>query len=89
MWARPNASLNEEWGNIRHRRDTPIARHMMEFHDGNPTSLKFLAIEVIRPSERGGDWDNKILRKETEWIYRLGSLEPFGLNENLHFGCFI
>lgn len=46
----------------------------MEFHDGNPAGLKFMVIEVIHPSERGGDWDNKIQRKETEWIYRLGSL---------------
>lgn len=76
-------------GKILHKRDKPVARHCWEFHDGRITDFKFTVIEVVKPSGRKGDIDRILLQKETEWIYRLKSTNPDGLNESLYFGCFI
>lgn len=81
--------IGEHLGDIRHGRDTPLARHVNEIHGGDPKKISFKVIEVIRPSERRGDWNKVILQKEVQWIHRLRTLEPLGLNDQMHFGCFI
>ncbi|XP_056404927.1 uncharacterized protein LOC130296905 [Hyla sarda] len=63
--------VGEHLGDIRHRHDTSIAKHVWEQHNGDPKVLTFQVIEVIRSSIRRGDTDRKILRKEAEWIFRL------------------
>lgn len=79
----------EHIGEIRHRRDTPIARHVWENHGGDPKCLSFCAIERTRQSPRRGEWDKYILQKETQWIHRMRSVSPKGLNEQLTYGYFI
>lgn len=81
--------IGEHLRDIRHGRDTPLARHVNEMHGGDPRCIKFLVIEVIRPTERRGDIDRTILQKEVEWIHRLRTMEPHGLNDQMFFGCFI
>lgn len=76
-------------GDVLHKRDTPVARHVSEFHGVDPNCLKFTVVEVIRPPECGRDWNRRIPQKETELIHRLQYLEPHGLNDNIYFGCFI
>lgn len=76
-------------GNIRNRRDTPIARHVWDTHNGEVNCISFKVIEVVRPSPRKGDLNQRILQKETRWIYRLKTMEPQGLNEQLSFKKFL
>lgn len=49
----------------------------------------FKAIELIKPTQRGGDLDQKLLRKEAELIFRRKSQKPDGLNDSLSYTCFI
>lgn len=76
-------------GDIQNKLDNPLSTHIWEYHDSDPKSLTFCAVEVVRPSPRGGDWDTQILLKETRWIYHLKTMIPMGLNEQLSFSCFI
>lgn len=63
----------EHLGDLRHRRDTPIARHVWEKYEGDPKCLTFCVIQKIRQSPRKGEWDRYILQKETQWIFRMRS----------------
>lgn len=42
----------EHIGDIEHKRDTPVAKHMTKVHLGNPLSITFCVIEVIRSNGR-------------------------------------
>lgn len=68
--------IGEHMGNIRRGDDTPLATHMRLYHPGHEKELKFIGLELIRKSPRGGYFDNKMLRKETQWIFRLDSMSP-------------
>lgn len=81
--------IGEHLGDIKHKRDTSVARHCWEFHNGRTEDITFQVIEVILPSERRGNHDRLLLQKEVEWIHRLKSMKPMGLNESMQFGCFI
>ena len=47
--------------------DYAIARHK-EKNDGPATSLKFIGIERVLPSPRGGNLIKQLLRREAYWI---------------------
>ncbi|CAN2390837.1 hypothetical protein PRIEUP_LOCUS874, partial [Pristimantis euphronides] len=81
--------IGEHLGDVRNSRNTPVARHVREQHGGNQNVLKFLALELVEPPSRGGDWNNKLLRRELFWIYTLHTLSPAGLNDQSNFTCFI
>lgn len=53
--------IGEHLGDIRHPRDTPIARHVWDTHNKDSSCLQ---LEKICPSSRRGQWDNYILKKE-------------------------
>lgn len=80
--------VGEHLGDIRHNRDTPIARHVWIEHGGNPKCLQFKGSDTIRPSPRGGDIDRLILQRESFWIFWLQTVTPNGLNEQLNFICY-
>lgn len=81
--------IGEHLGNIRRGDDTPLATHMRLTHPGHEKDLKFVGLEIVRKSQRGGNMDKNVLKKETEWIFRLDSMAPNGINEALNFGCFL
>lgn len=54
----------EHIGDITHKRDTPLAKHMELVHGGDTRNLSFQAVEPICPSLRGGDLDKRLLQKE-------------------------
>ncbi|XP_066454507.1 uncharacterized protein [Eleutherodactylus coqui] len=76
-------------GNINRKEATPLSNHMRSVHQGDISQLKFQGLEKIRSYGRRGDTDKRLLQKETEWIFRLKSVHPQGLNEILSFNCFI
>ena len=61
--------------------DYAIARHYISAGHGSPASLKFWGLEKVERSPRGGDHNNRLLRREAHWVFKLNSVEPFGLNE--------
>uniref|UniRef100_A0A1B8Y3M1 GIY-YIG domain-containing protein n=1 Tax=Xenopus tropicalis TaxID=8364 RepID=A0A1B8Y3M1_XENTR len=79
----------EHVGTIVHKKDTPLARHMRDFHSSNPLEIYFFGIEKVKLSERKGNIDNILLKKECQWIFRLKTRSPMGLNEGFTFTPFI
>lgn len=79
--------VGEHLGDIRHQRDTAIARHIWACQQGNPVALGFMAIDKVVPSARGGDLDRIPLQREAFWIYSLKTVSPGGLNEQISFTC--
>ncbi|KAM4045688.1 uncharacterized protein ACNLHF_009542 isoform 2-T2 [Anomaloglossus baeobatrachus] len=79
----------EHIGNIRRKEDTPISKHMWEHHRGNCGEISFQGVEKVSESGRTEDMDYRVQRKETQWIYRLKSLSPNGLNKSISFIPFI
>lgn len=58
-----------------------IGRHIALDHNYKFEGFKFLPLQRIYQDSRGGDWDQKILQKESRWIFQLRSNLPPGLNE--------
>lgn len=79
----------EHIGDIAHKRDTPLAKHMELIHGGSSDSLYFQPLELIRPTQRGGDIDRRLLQKEVRWMYTLQSVAPSGINEHISFASYI
>lgn len=59
---------------------SPVARHFME-EGHNISQLKFMVIDQVRPPRRGGDPKKALLRRELQWMYKLDSKAPKGMNE--------
>ncbi|XP_056407822.1 uncharacterized protein LOC130303807 [Hyla sarda] len=79
----------EHMSDIRHKREKPLSLHMLRHHADTPFNLDFQVIEVLKPDIRGGDLDKRLLQAETRWIYRLKTITPYGLNDQLSFCPFI
>lgn len=74
---------------LRRMEDTPLSVHIHSRHGGSTENLFFKAIDQVKTLIRGGDLDQKLLQKESEWIFRLKSQRPDGLNDALNFACFL
>lgn len=67
--------LNNHWYAIRKKRmDLPVSKHCTEKGHSE------WDIHFVPPLNRGGDRLKRLKRKELEWIHRLDSLKPKGLN---------
>lgn len=66
--------------------DYSIAKHyVLAGHGSSPHALRFVGIERVRTSERGGDLIQLLLKREAYWVLRLQTLTPSGLNEGLNY----
>ncbi|OCU02294.1 hypothetical protein XELAEV_18008056mg [Xenopus laevis] len=79
----------EHVGDVRHKRNTSVANHINELHNGYTEVMKFTAIEHIKSTTRIGDIDKKLLQSEAKWINWLNSKSPNGLNEGFTFTPFL
>lgn len=79
----------EHIGDIHHKRDTSLAKHMTTIHPDALYAVSFWVLEVVKMGERRGDLDRLLLQKETGWIFRLKSSVPRGLNDYLSFTSFL
>ncbi|OCT63445.1 hypothetical protein XELAEV_18044541mg [Xenopus laevis] len=79
----------EHVGDVKHKRNTSLARHINETHNGCLEMLKFTAVDRIEPTLRVGDIDRKLLQREAQWIYWLNTRAPNGLNEGFTFSPFL
>ena len=69
--------------------DLPLGRHILSQHNGLFSGVKFLILDRIHPSPRGGDWNKILLQHETRWIAELEANLPPGLNEQISFRPFL
>lgn len=72
--------LNNHRFTIRKKRlDLPVSKHFAE-KNHSEWDIKCVVIDSVPPLKRGGDRLMKLRKKELEWIFRLNSLRPHGLN---------
>ncbi|KAL2096621.1 hypothetical protein ACEWY4_008769 [Coilia grayii] len=67
-----------------------VARHFQSAgHDAN--MLKFMGLEMVSRSPRGGDRENRLLQREAWYIFNLNTCIPNGMNEweELSLSCFL
>lgn len=66
-----------------------MARHFLDFHNSNPSTLQAHGIDHIPDSMRKGNRLKKLQQCETFWIYKLQATKYPGLNEDLDFSVFL
>lgn len=81
--------VSKHLSTIRTQADTPLVRHIRDTHKGDHSGLVFWGITKPKLGPRGGNLDNLLLKIEAQWIYRLHSLSPIGLNEGFSFSAFL
>lgn len=82
--------IREHWRNIRLGVLTHnLSLHYKQKHDQNPLGSIFWVIEVVSSWWRGENLDTKLSKKEGEWIYKLGTITPGGLNADFELKCFL
>ncbi|OCT72009.1 hypothetical protein XELAEV_18034990mg [Xenopus laevis] len=69
----------EHVGDVRHKRNTSVANHINELHNGNMKVMKFTAVEHIKSTTRIGGIAKKLLQSEAKWIYWQNNKSPNGL----------
>ncbi|OCT67848.1 hypothetical protein XELAEV_18039149mg [Xenopus laevis] len=80
--------LTEHKSAIRNKLNQPIAKHFNE--SGHTISqLRFQVLDTVPRRRRGGNRDKELLRKEAQWIRRLGTLSPHGLNHEYDLNPFL
>uniref|UniRef100_A0A803JBV1 Reverse transcriptase domain-containing protein n=1 Tax=Xenopus tropicalis TaxID=8364 RepID=A0A803JBV1_XENTR len=68
--------------------DSPLARHFVQQRHSLPM-LRAMLIDQIPPLSRGGDRSKLLLQREAQWIRRLDTIAPRGLNEMFSLSCFL
>ena len=66
----------------------PVAAHFVEANH-TVSSLHYIGIEHVPMPRRGGDIDSLLLKREAEWIYKLKTLAPQGLNLDFDLRSFL
>ncbi len=81
--------INEHRSSIR-RMDihSPVARHFADV-DHKLSDMRFLGIQRLTSSRRGGDSNKTLLQCESKWIHHMDCIYPKGLNEELQLSCFL
>lgn len=82
--------IAEHKGAIRNgNMDYAIARHYKAMNHGSASTLRFIGLERVQPSPRGGNLIKQLLQREAFWINELNTVEPHGLNELQDLSVFL
>lgn len=66
-----------------------LSNHFRLFHGRYPSGLTFCGIKRVESHWRGGNLKRAISHNETQWIHRLRTMNPMGLNIELDLNCFL
>lgn len=69
--------------------DLPLGHHVLYFHGGIFSLIKFLTLDRVHPGLRGDNWNKILLQREQRWIYKLNATSFPGLNEMISFKPFL
>lgn len=69
--------------------DLPLGRHVRDAHASKISQIKFLILDRLHPSARGGDWNRILLQREIRWIINLNATLPSGLNYMVSYHPFL
>ncbi|OCT68332.1 hypothetical protein XELAEV_18039631mg [Xenopus laevis] len=83
--------IKEHRNNIRNYKistatDTPVSRH---FQGHNVSQLRWLVLEKITQTKRGGDIRKSLGQREVYWIKRMNTMAPAGLNDHWSLSPFL
>lgn len=68
--------------------EAPMINHFLN-KKHLPHEFQVTVFEQIRTSKYNkASLIKRLLQRECYWIYRLGTLTPNGLNNDIEFGCF-
>lgn len=82
--------LGEHIGNIRRGfLGHPVSKHYLDKHKKDPSGTLFMGIDKLKLPWRGGSKRRAISKLEMEWIYKIRSLRPLGLNVDIELNAFI
>ncbi len=70
-------------------KDYPMAVHYASVHDSNPSTLRIIGLEVVIGCIRKGDRLQRLLQRETFWIFQLKATIFPGLNEELDLTSYL
>lgn len=65
------------------RNISALSQHFASVHNNSFSHMKVQGIERVYLPPRGGDFKQKLLNRETLWMFQLGSVYPGGLNKRL------
>lgn len=54
-----------------------------------PVMFKFAALDIVYADSRGGDFDKRVLQRETQWIHKLRATVYPGMNDMISFKPFL
>lgn len=66
---------------------TTLTAHFID-RNHDPGSLRYFVTEQIRASS-DRDRSRLLHQRESFWIHKLNTLQPFGLNEKIDYSCFL
>ena len=72
-------------GNI----DYSMAKHYLEAQHGSPSSLRFVGLEQVALTTRGGNLPKMLSQREMYWIFELNPMQPQGLNDDFSYKPFL
>ena len=82
--------INEHVANIiKGYPEHSVSKHFDLYHNRDPSLLKFYGIDRITKHWRGTDLTKAVSQNETQWIHRLRTMRPLGLNIELDLNCFL
>lgn len=64
---------------------TSVAAHFVHHHQMKSKGLQVFGMDKVSTNIRGGDVVHLLLRKETQWIFEIDTMNPGSLNEELLF----
>lgn len=67
----------------------PIPRHFRMAHNCDAKSLRVWGIDRILSNLRGGNIKKILAQREAQWIFKLDTVSPRGLNEHLSYAPFL
>ncbi|XP_041420430.1 uncharacterized protein LOC121394203 [Xenopus laevis] len=67
--------------------DQPVARHWLKLKHSLP-QFRHMIIDHVPVPRRGGNRGLMLIQRETQWIFKLDTLAPKGLNETLPMSSF-
>ena len=81
--------MSEHRSNIRTGDErNPVALHFKQAGH-NLGSFRYIGIERVSKPLRGGDWEKRLLQRETYYIFSLNTMSPNGLNEEFDIKPFL
>lgn len=82
-------TFGEHIKNIRQDEETPVAQHFAKFYGGQSDTQRIKGFFALNLISQKCDFNTVLFRKEKYWIFKLGTLSPKGLNNEMSLKVFL